>query len=436
MKISIFGLGYVGIVSAGCLAKEGHQVIGVDPNPVKVDLVNAGRSPVIEAQMDELVASAVASGQLRATSDAAEAIRGSELSLICVGTPSSANGSLNLQHVRNVCRDIGTAIKEKSAFHLVVMRSTMLPGSMRSTVIPELERASGLKAGEGFGVCNNPEFLREGTAVHDFYHPPKTVVGELIPGNGDRVVEIYSKLDAPMIRTTVDVAEMVKYVDNTWHALKVAFGNEIGRLCKSLELDSHTVMDIFVQDRKLNLSPAYLKPGFAFGGSCLPKDVRALSYMAKTNDVDMPIVNAILPSNVQQVELALQMVQASGVKTIGLLGLSFKAGTDDLRESPLVELVERLIGKGYDIRIFDRNVNLAHLFGANREYILNHIPHIAELFVDSLDAAVDHGALIIVGNRAEEFVEPLEQLSGGKKVLDLARLFDRRSDDRYSGLSW
>jgi GDP-mannose 6-dehydrogenase len=437
MRISVFGLGYVGIVSAGCLAREGHHVLGVDPNATKVDMVNAGRSPIIEAEMDEIVAETVGSGALRGTTSAAEAIQRSDLSLVCVGTPSSANGSLDLKHVRNVCREIGEALREKGSYHVVVMRSTMLPGSMRGTVIPELEKASGMKAGADFGVCNNPEFLREGTAVRDYYHPPKTLVGELDSGSGERLIELYADLPAPIFRTSVDVAELVKYVDNTWHALKVGFGNEIGRLCKALDLDSHAVMDIFVQDRKLNISETYLKPGFAFGGSCLPKDVRALSYMARALDVETPIVNAILPSNAQQIELALRMVMGSGARKVGLLGLSFKAGTDDLRESPLVELVERLIGKGFDVRIYDRNVNLAHLVGANRDYILNHIPHIAELFVGSAEDVLAHGDLIVIGNRASEFAEGLARLPNGKGVLDLVRLFDARpADGGYQGISW
>ena len=438
MRIGVFGLGYVGIVSAGCLAREGHTIVGVDKQRAKVELVNSGRSPIIEAQIDSIVADAVQHGRLRATVESAEAIDQCDLSLVCVGTPSSANGSLDLRHVRAVCREIGAAIKlTNKRGHVVTMRSTMLPGTMRGTVIPELEKASGFTAGRDFGVCMNPEFLREGTAVHDYYHPPKTIVGELDPASGDLIAELYAPLPAPVIRTQVEIAEIAKYVDNTWHALKVGFGNEIGRLCKRLGIDSHAVMDVFVQDRKLNISDAYLKPGFAFGGSCLPKDLRALAYMARMHDVEMPIICAIMASNAQQIELALQMVRESGARSVGMLGLSFKAGTDDLRESPLVELCERLIGKGFSVRVYDKNVHLAHLLGANRDYILDRIPHIAELVDGNLEKVVDHAELIVVGNRAPEFTAALAH-APGKKVLDLVRLGGSRPpvESLYQGISW
>jgi len=439
MRISVFGLGYVGIVSSACLARDGHQVIGVDPNPLKVDLVNLGRTPIIEEDMAEMVSEAVAAGTLRATTSARQGIDESDLSLVCVGTPSCANGSLDLTHVRNVCGDIGTALRNKIGFHVVVMRSTMLPGTMRNMVIPLLEKASGKFAAKDFGICNNPEFLREGTAVRDYFNPAKTVIGELAAADsraGDKLATLYGLLEAPLIRTSVDVAEMVKYVDNVWHALKVGFANEIGRVCKALELDSHSVMDIFSQDRKLNISAAYLTPGFAFGGSCLPKDLRALSYLARTADVELPILNAVQLSNKQQVDIACEMVMRCGSKKIGILGLSFKAGTDDLRESPVVEVVERLIGKGYELRIFDRNVNLAQLVGANRDYILGHIPHIAELFVGSPEDAVAHADVLLIGNQSTEFITALES-TGDKRVIDLVRLFEKRvSDGRYEGLSW
>ena len=381
MKISIFGLGYVGAVSAGCLAREGHEVIGVDPYQPKVDLINEGRTPVIEKDIGEIIAIAVRDGRLRATTEALDAVINSQISLICVGTPSQLNGSLDLKYVRSVCEQIGAVLKDKKDFHVVVARSTMLPGSMRNMVIPALEEASGKCAGRDFGVCNNPEFLREGTAVWDFYNPPKTVIGETDSRGGEMLASLYDKMDAPMIRTDVETAEMVKYTDNVWHALKVGFANEIGNVCKAVGIDGHKVMEIFCQDTKLNLSPYYMKPGFAFGGSCLPKDVRALSYKARTLDLDLPIINAIMPSNERQIENGLKMIMEKGSKKVGILGFSFKAGTDDLRESPLVELIERLLGKGYDVRIYDRNVNIASLVGANRDYILNHIPHISRLMV-------------------------------------------------------
>ncbi len=437
MRIGVFGLGYVGIVSAGCLARAGHRVIGVDPQAAKVELVNAGRSPIIEAEIDGIVAEAVRERRLRATREAAEAIDRCELSLVCVGTPSNGNGSLDLRHVRTVCHEIGEALAlTGKRGHVIVIRSTMLPGTTREVVVPALERASGLTVGLDFHVCVNPEFLREGTAVRDYYDPPKTIVGDLDAASGALVASLYEGLRAPLIRTSIEIAEMAKYVDNAWHALKVGFGNEIGRLCKRVGLDSHAVMEVFLQDRKLNVSEAYLRPGFAFGGSCLPKDLRALAHMARTLDVELPILSAILSSNAQQIELALEMVRQAGVRNVGMLGLSFKAGTDDLRESPLVELAERLIGKGFAVRIYDRNVHLAHLLGSNRDYILNRIPHIAQLVDGDLDSVVAHGDVIVVGNRAPEFSSALERASG-KTVLDLVRLDGSRPPAcAYQGISW
>ena len=321
---------------------------------------------------------------------------------------------------------------------MVVARITMLPGSMRSIVIPVLEEFSGKQAGVDFGVCNNPEFLRESTAVFDYYNPPKTVIGETDTRAGDLLASIYAHLDAPLIRTSVETSEMVKYSDNVWHALKVGFANEIGNICKVVGIDGHEVMDIFCKDTKLNLSSYYMKPGFAFGGSCLPKDVRALTYKARSMDVETPILNAILPSNVLQVEKGLQMVTEKGNKKIGILGFSFKAGTDDLRESPLVDVIERLIGKGYDIRLYDKNVKIASLVGANKDYILNHIPHISKLMVDSIDDVLEHAETIVIGNGAEEFRSIVTHVPKGKKVVDLVRMTDRRSsvEDGYDGICW
>ncbi len=436
MKISIFGLGYVGAVSAGCLARDGHVVIGVDPVPAKVDLINQGNTPVIEKDIGEIIATAVADGLLRATHDVEEAVMSTELSLICVGTPSQANGNLDLKYVTGVCEQIGTALKSKSDFHVVVARSTMLPGSMRDVVIPTLEASSGKKAGKDFGVCNNPEFLRESTAVYDFYNPPKTVIGEVDQGSGDVLAEVYKDLTAPLIRTSVEIAELVKYTDNVWHALKVGFANEIGNISKSLGIDGHAVMDIFCQDTKLNLSPYYLKPGFAFGGSCLPKDVRALTYKAKSIDVATPILGSILPSNELQVYKALQMIIDKNNRNIGVLGFSFKAGTDDLRESPMVEVIERLLGKGYNIRIYDKNVNIASLVGANKDYIFNQIPHIADLMAASVAEVLEHAQTIVIGNGASEFASVLDRVSDSQVVVDLVRICDRVSDDSYDGICW
>ena len=436
MKISIMGLGYVGAVSAGCLAEEGHEVIGVDPQQAKVDLINAGKTPIIEKDIGEMIARSVASGRLRATTDVLEAVRHTDLSLVCVGTPSLGNGHIDLKFVRRVCEQIGEGLRDHPG-HTVVIRSTMLPGTMRGVVIPALEKSSGLKAGQDFGLCINPEFLREGTAVYDYFHPPKTVIGQIDTASGDVLQKLYGHLPGPMIRTDYETAEMVKYADNTWHALKVAFANEIGNVCKGLGLDSHKLMDIFCQDTKLNLSPYYLKPGFAFGGSCLPKDVRALSYKAKLLDVNVPIINAILPSNQEQIERGIRAVIEKGNRKIGILGFSFKAGTDDLRESPMVELVERLIGKGYDLRVYDSNVRMASIHGANRDYILNHIPHISKLMVDSMQEVLDHAGTIVIGNGSPEFRDAPRLLGPSQSIVDLVRIAETRSvEGIYDGICW
>lgn len=437
MKISIFGLGYVGTVSAGCLASEGHQVLGVDPVQTKVDLINRGNSPIIEAEISELISSYVGSGTLRATGDPELAVRETDLSFVCVGTPSQPNGNLDLRYIRRICEQIGEALKKKSERHTVVIRSTILPGTMRKVVIPILEEFSGKKSGRDFGVSNNPEFLREGTAVKDFRSPPKTVIGELDSASGEMVAEIYKNISAPLIRTDIETAEMVKYVDNSWHALKIGFANEIGNICKSYGIDAHRVMDIFCQDRKLNISPAYLKPGFAFGGSCLPKDLRALSYQAKMQDLQLPILSSILQSNEIQVNRGLQMIMQKGHKKIGVLGFSFKAGTDDLRESPVIEVIERLLGKGYELLIYDKNVNLASLFGANREYILNHIPHISKLMVSSADAVLEFGQTIVIGNNDPEFRQVPDRLREEQRLVDFVRVVNGGSKNgKYDGICW
>jgi GDP-mannose 6-dehydrogenase len=437
MRISVFGLGYVGAVSSACMAAGGHVVIGVDKNTTKVDLINRGCSPIIETGVDEIIRTAVDEGRLRATTATADAINDSEISLVCVGTPSEHNGSLKLDFVRKVCEEIGAALNSLGRYHVVVIRSTILPGTMRSLVIPALEQTSGKKADEDFGVCFNPEFLREGTAVNDYYHPPKTVVGEHDARAGDKLLKLYEGLTAPVFRTSLETAEMVKYVDNTWHALKVGFANEIGSIAKALSIDSFEVMDIFCRDTKLNLSPYYLRPGYAFGGSCLPKDVRALTYRARTLDVETPILSSILPSNEAHVHRGLDMVIREGKRKVGVLGFSFKAGTDDLRESPIVELIERLIGKGFDLRLYDRNVNLAKLTGANRDYILNHIPHIANLMRESIAEVLEHADVVVIGNSATEFTQVPGMLRDGQKVIDLVRIkADFGDTTRYSGICW
>jgi GDP-mannose 6-dehydrogenase len=430
-------LGYVGAVSAGCFANEGHHVLGVDPIQTKVSLINQGQCPIIEADIGEIIASAVDSGRLRATDDATKAIQETELSFVCVGTPSQANGNLDLSYIRRICEQIGHALRNKNARHTVVIRSTIIAGSMRKIVIPILEEFSGKKASVDFGVCHNPEFLREGSAVKDFYSPPKTVIGQLDLDSGDLLAGLYGKLDAPLIRTDLETAEMVKYIDNSWHALKIGFANEIGNLCKSYSIDAHKAMEIFCTDEKLNISTAYLVPGFAFGGSCLPKDLRALAYQAKMHDLELPIISSILPSNEMQITKGVRLIMDKGYKRIGVLGFSFKAGTDDLRESPMIEVIERLIGKGYDLRIYDKNVNIAKLVGANRDFILNRIPHISRLMVGGIEAVLDHAQTVVVGNKDPDFQALPLRLRGEQTLVDFVRISDRRRDNaRYDGICW
>jgi GDP-mannose 6-dehydrogenase len=412
-------------------------VIGVDPERTKVDLINSGRTPIIEKDIGEIIREQVKAGRLSATTEVSHAVRHTDLALVCVGTPSLPNGGIDLRYIRRVCEQIGLAIQAHAGAPVIVMRSTMLPGTMREVVIPLLEKFSGKKAGEEFGLCINPEFLREGTAVHDYYHPPKTVIGEVNKASGDVVASLYARTPGPMIRTDIETAEMVKYADNCWHALKVGFANEIGSLCKSLSVDAHRVMEIFCQDQKLNLSPYYLKPGFAFGGSCLPKDLRALLYKAKTMDVTLPILSAVLPSNQLQIERGVQAVVEKGNREIGILGISFKAGTDDLRESPMVELTERLIGKGYDVKVYDRNVSLAQLHGANRDYIVHKIPHLSRLMVPTIDEVLAHAKTIVIGNGAPEFADVPRRVQEGQTIIDFVRVSNSRTvAGVYEGICW
>jgi GDP-mannose 6-dehydrogenase len=438
MRVSVFGLGYVGSVSAASFAADGHDVIGVDVNPTKVDSLNDGRSPIVEPGLDELIRSTRQDGRLRATTGTAEAVHATDLSLLCVGTPSRRNGSLDLTYLERVSEQIGDALRDKASYHVVVVRSTVLPGTTHDVVIPALERRSGKKYGREFGVSVNPEFLREGTALADFRRPPLTLVGHNYAADAGGTTALYQKVEAPLITTSIRVAEMMKYTSNTWHALKVCFANEVGNLCKRLDVDSHEVMSIFCQDDKLNLSPYYLKPGFAFGGSCLPKDVRALQYRAKEVDVDMPVIESILGSNRLQIEHAIDMVVQSGHKRVGLLGFSFKAGTDDLRESPIVILAEALLGKGYALKIYDRNVSLARLVGANREYIEHQIPHLSSLLCETVDEVIDASDVIVVGNAAPEFAEAVTRCRPEQTVIDLVRLPIDRAEvaARYEGICW
>jgi GDP-mannose 6-dehydrogenase len=436
--ISVFGLGYVGSVSVACFAGSAHEVIGVDVNPTKVDMINRGQSPIIEAGLTDLLRQGVEAGRIRATTAPESAVLSSSMTLVCVGTPSLNNGGLNLTYVRKVCEEIGAALAQKQDYHVVVVRSTMLPGSTETVVIPALEAASGRQAGKDFGVCFNPEFLREGSSIKDFYDPPFTVIGSSDDRASARVAELYAMLEAPVMHVPIKVAEMVKYASNAFHALKVSFANEIGNICKQQGIDSHQVMDIFCQDTKLNLSCSYLKPGFAFGGSCLPKDLRALLYLCRHLDVQAPVLEAILPSNALQIDVAHQMVQQTRQKQIGVMGFSFKAGTDDLRESPMVELIERMIGKGYRVRVYDRNVSLANLHGANRAYIEQEIPHIATLMCETMDELLDESEVVVLGNNAPEFHEVFEKARDDQVIIDLVRVANGTHplNGNYQGICW
>jgi GDP-mannose 6-dehydrogenase len=437
MKLSIFGLGYVGCVSAACFARDGHEVIGVDSNQSKVDIISSGRSPIIEPEIEEIIGEAVKGGRLQATTDSHEAIHNTDLSMVCVGTPGNHNGSLDLTYIKRVCEQIGQALASKNRFHIVAIRSTMLPGTIEQTVIPTLEQYSGKQAGRDFGVAINPEFLREGTSIHDFKNPPFTLIGADSHDTSGPLRKLYADIDAPMITLNIKEAEMVKYACNCFHALKVTFANEIGNICKALGVDSHRVMDTFCKDTKLNLSPYYLKPGFAFGGSCLPKDLRAINYKAKELDVEVPLLNSILLSNRQQIERAVDMVLRTGRKSVGVLGLSFKSGTDDLRESPMVTLIETLIGKGLKLTIYDREVELARLFGANKEYIEREIPHISSLMQPSAHDVIDASEVIIIGKKETEFQALREKLNNGRVIIDLVRLLDvDDSTKSYQGMCW
>ena len=435
-SISVFGLGYVGCVSAACFAKEGHTVIGVDVSDAKVAMINGGRSTIVEDGIADLVKQVHSAGRLRATTNVAEAIAGSDISLICVGTPSRTNGSIDLRFIQRVAEQIGEILRTKATRHTVVIRSTVMPGTIDDVVIPALERTSGKAHGEGFVVCSNPEFLREGTSIKDFYDPPFTLIGAHDPEHATALTALYAGVGAPLHIVAVRVAEMVKYACNCFHGVKVGFANEIGNLCKALQVDSHEVMRLFCEDRKLNISPAYLKPGFAFGGSCLPKDVRAVVHRGRLEDIEMPMLSSLLESNQKQIERAYQMVVAAGSRRVGVLGLAFKAGTDDLRESPMVALIELLIGKGYQLAIYDRDVSQANLVGANREYIEREIPHIWTLMHDRIDSVLSASETLVIGNGSAEF-RALDQQVGEHMVIDLARAFGgRMSSERYAGICW
>ena len=437
-KVSVFGLGYVGSVTAACFASRGHSVIGVDLSRSKVDQLDSGNSPIVEPKMKELVEAAHRAGNLQATTDSAAAVMQTEISFLCVGTPSLRSGKLDLGHVEPVCRDIGKVLKNKNAFHLVVLRSTVLPGTAENIVIPALEQSSGKKLGKDFGVCVNPEFMREGTAVADFLEPSMTIIGAGFPEHSSLLRELYAWAPGKLFETSFRSAEMVKYVCNAWHAVKVAFANEVGTIAKELKVDAEAVVEIFTADDKLNISPSYLKPGFAFGGSCLPKDVRALNYRAKELDLRLPLFESILPSNDEHLKRAIDMVLASSKKNIAILGLSFKAATDDLRESPQVQLVKQLLGEGRTLKIWDENVAMGRLIGSNREYIEKAIPHIGSLLVNDLGQCLQDAEVVVVGTRGIASSVLKEHLRPDHVVIDLVNLEKSRrsSVGNYEGICW
>jgi GDP-mannose 6-dehydrogenase len=426
MRISVLGLGYVGTVCAACLADRGHTVIGTDKAEAKVNAISAGRSPIIERDIQELVGRTVKGGSLSAMLDGAAAVAATDLSIVCVGTPSQPNGALDLAAVKAVSTEIGQAIRSKTTRHVVVVRSTVTPGTTRGLVVPRLIEASGKNLGEALGVAFNPEFMREGSSVSDFNTPSKTVVGPIDDATGAAMLSLYKDLPGPKIITKVETAELIKYVDNSWHALKVAFANEIGVLGSALDIDSHEVMRIFCEDKRLNISTAYLRPGFAFGGSCLPKDLRALTYLGRTLDLTLPLLNHILDSNRMVVERGVNWILAQSKKRVAFLGISFKSGTDDVRESPFVEVIERIVGKGCEVRIFDPNVHLARMVGANRDYLLQVLPHIAELVVPKISDAVAWADTIVVTSADPVYTSGLAKLGQEQIVLDFAHLADSK----------
>jgi len=437
MKLSIVGLGYVGVVCAACFAKEGHEVIGVDIDKVKVDLINNKKAPIVEEGLEELIKEGVESGRLKATTDLKEAVKNSDITIIAVGTPSKPNGDIDLTYIKKAAEQIGEVLKEKDSFHIVAMRSTVLPRTGRDVVIPILEEKSGKKLSKDFGYVSNPEFLRESTAIYDFYNPPKTVIGASDEKSSKTFKELYSFLDAPLFEVEIEVAEMIKYADNSWHATKVTFANEIGMICKKLDIDSHRVMDVFCADTKLNISPYYLKPGFAFGGSCLPKDVRAITYKAKHLDENVPLLNSLMNSNEYQVKRVFnEFIKPLKKRNVGVLGISFKANTDDLRESPILELTEMLIGKGYNVSIYDKSVLEAREKGANKKLLEEQLPHINSRLNANLLDVLEKNDIIIIGNSSDEFKQIDFSKYPDTIFIDLVRILNEKSKNNYIGLAW
>lgn len=436
LDISIFGMGYVGAVCSACLSNNGHNIIGVDVSQDKVDLINDGKSPIVEPGLEELITKGIVSGKLKATTDAITAVKDSSMSMICVGTPSMTNGNLELSYIESVCHDIGIALAEKTTPHYVVVRSTVLPGTVKNVVIPALEKASGRVAGRDFFVATNPEFLRESTAIFDYYNPPMTVIGQTDDESGAVLASLYEDLNAEIIRKPIEVAEMIKYSCNVWHATKVTFANEIGNISRAMGVDGREVMAVVCKDKKLNISNYYMRPGFAYGGSCLPKDVKALTYRASTLDVNTPMLSQLMASNKNQIDNAFNIIKKFNLRKVTLLGLSFKAGTDDLRESPFVELAEQLIGKGYDLKIYDPYVEYARVKGANKDYINSHIPHVSSLLETELQRALDHGEIIVLCNGNKAFYSVLDNLSADKKLVDLFGFMGQVSCESKQGICW
>lgn len=435
MDISIFGLGYVGCVSLGCLAKNGHFVIGVDTNAAKISQINSGKATIIEKEVDIIIAEQRASGRIRATDNVQEAVEGSDISIIAVGTPSTDKGHLNLQYIFNVAENIGKALRSKNTFHIIAIRSTIMPGTC-DKVAGIIENVSGKKRNEHFAIADNPEFLREGTAVHDYYNPPLTLVGSDNREAAEKVADLYRQLPAEIIITDLKTAEIMKYVNNTYHALKISFGNEIGNICSELGIDSHKVMEIFCKDKQLNISPYYFKPGFAFGGSCLPKDLKGLQTLAHDLYVDVPVIDSINKTNELQIQRAVKLIYKYSDKKLGFLGLSFKAGTDDLRNSPTVSIIEALLGKGCHIVIYDSNINLAMLTGTNKDYIDSRIPHLSSLLVDKAADLINDCDIIIVNTKESEFVDLVKDIDK-KTIIDFVRLDEGMiSKNNYIGINW
>jgi GDP-mannose 6-dehydrogenase len=437
VKISIFGLGYVGCVSLGCLAKNGHRVIGVDVNQTKVDFINQGKASIVEKEIDQIILEFQKEGLISATTDGILAVLESDISIICVGTPSTNSGHLDLSGVLNVAGEIGSAISKKSSFHVVVIRSTVLPGT-NERVQQVIEEATGKREGKDFAVVSNPEFLREGSAVKDYFNPPYTLVGSTSERAIEIVRKMYNGIDAPFIAADVKIAELMKYVNNAFHASKITFANEIGNICKKLGIDSHKLMEVFCLDSKLNISPYYLKPGFAYGGSCLPKDMKALRIIAHDNYLDCPVLENVERSNECQKKIVLDQIIQFGKEKVGFLGLSFKSGTDDLRDSPILDAVEVLLGKGFDVRIYDSNVHLSRLTGANKEYILKRIPYVSKFISANADDLINHSDVIVVVNKEEEFREILNRVPDDRIIYDLVNIeFDKRDEmTGYFGIAW